>query len=297
MAFPFDQSFKLVNEEDAAGSLKYVPGIRLSSKAVVESLDRELNLERLHADHLYRVRDRQGECIHHFEALAAYRAGWEQSQFDHAVYVNLKYTVPVYSHLLLMHARGVPRLIPERIVRLAGGLRQSLRVNIIRLWQRPAADVLAAGRIALYPWTALMSATPEQQREAAYRLKASGREGLQMQMALMGTLRYGSKEAFFERIGRMLLTKDILRESPLWQEIEREAEAKGRTEGRVEGKAEGEAEGEAKALRRSIRVFLMGRFGTLPAWAEQRLDAAGVETLEVWLDRTARATTLDAIFE
>jgi hypothetical protein len=293
MAFPFDQSFKLLKEEDAIGSIKYVAGIRLSSNAMVESLDRELNLERLHADHLYRVRDGRKECIHHFEALASYRAGWEEPQINHAIYVKLKYCVPVFSHLLLMHAQGVPRSIPERIVRVSGGLRQSLRVNIIRLWQRPAADILAAGRVALYPWTALMSATAEQQGEAARRLKKSGREGLQMQMALMGTLRYGSKEAFFERIGRMLLTKDILRESPLWQEIEREGEAKGR----AEGKAEGEVKGEARALRRSIHVFLVGRFGTLPEWAEQRLDSAGVETLEIWLGRTAGASSLTAVFE
>jgi hypothetical protein len=154
MAFPFDQSFKLVNEEDTIGSLKYVAGIRLPSDAVVENPERELNLERLHADHLYRVRGGGKECLHHFEALASYRAGWEEPQIDHAIYVKLKYGVPVFSHLLLMHSRGVPRSIPERIVRVSGGLRQSLRVNIIRLWQRPAAEVLAAGRIALYPWTA-----------------------------------------------------------------------------------------------------------------------------------------------
>ena len=57
MAFPFDQSFKLLKEEDAVGALRYVAGIQLSPSAVVESLDRELNLERLHADHLYQVRD------------------------------------------------------------------------------------------------------------------------------------------------------------------------------------------------------------------------------------------------
>jgi predicted transposase YdaD len=301
MAFPFDQSFKLVNEEDTIGTLKYVAGISLSSSAEVSSLDRELNLERLHADHLYRVRDRRKDCIHHFEALVSYHTGWEQPQIDHAVYVKLKFGLPVYSHLLLMHARGAPRSIPERIMRVSGGLRQTLRVNVIRLWQRPASEVLAAGRVALYPWTALMNATVEEQREAARRLKSSGREGLQMQMALLGTLRYGSREAFYERIGRMLLTKEILRESPLWQEIEREARAVGEAEGQAIGEAKGqsigEAIGKAKGERHIVRVFLETRFGPLPEWVEQKLATAGTETLDLWAKRAAIAPSLSVVFE
>jgi hypothetical protein len=285
VAFPYDQSFKLLGDEDTLGLMKDVAGIRVSASAVIESLDRELNLERLHADHLYRVRDRRRECIHHFEALTTYHSGWEKAQLDHAIYVELKYGLPVVSHLLLLSQPGAPRSIPERVIRVSGSVRYSLKVNVIRLWRRPAAAVLAAERVAVYPWTALMDATVKEHQEAARRVRVTGREDLQMQMALMGALRYGSREAFFERIGRMLLTKDILRESPLWQEIERDGEAKGR------------AEGEAKALRRSIRVFLLGRFGPLPEWVGERLDGAGTEDLELWLNRTATATSLASVFE
>ncbi|MBI4904758.1 MAG: hypothetical protein HY820_14045 [Acidobacteria bacterium] len=61
-----------------------------------------------------------------------------------------------------------------------------------------------------------MDATLEQQREAARRVNESRREGLRTQMALLGSLRYGSGEAYLERIGRMLLSKEILRETPMW---------------------------------------------------------------------------------
>lgn len=309
MAFPFDQSFKLTSEEDTIGSITLVAGIPLSPRAVVESLDRELNLERLHADHLYRVRDGRKECIHHFEALASYRAGWEEPQIDHAIYVRLKYHLPVISHLLLLQERGVPAVIPERVIRVSGDLRVSLRVNVIRMWQRPASEILTAGRVALYPWTALMNATVEEQREAARRVQASGREGLQMQMALLGTLRYGSREAFIERIGRMLLTKEILRESPLWQEIEREAsaigeargqaigEARGQAIGEARGQAIGEARGEANGERRAVRILLETRFGPLPQWTEEKLAAADTSLLEHWLKRGVSANSLAAVFE
>jgi predicted transposase YdaD len=225
--------------------------------------------------------------------LTTYHSGWEKAQLDHAIYVELKYGLPVVSHLLLLSQLGAPRSIPERVTRVSGSVRYSLKVNVIRLWRRPAAAVLAAERVAVYPWTALMDATVKEHQEAARRVRVTGREDLQMQMALMGALRYGSREAFFERIGRMLLTKDILRESPLWQEIERDGEAKGR----AEGEAKGRAEGEAKALRRSIRVFLLGRFGPLPEWVGERLDGAGTEDLELWLNRTATATSLASVFE
>jgi predicted transposase YdaD len=284
MAFPFDQSFKLLSEEDAIGSLRHLAGIQLPPDAVIESLDRELNPERLHADHLYLVRDGAKQWIHHFEALSSYRAGWEDPQIDHAIQVRMKYRMPLFSHLLLLHSPGAPPSIPERIVRVTGSLRQSLRVNVIRLWKRPAGEVLATNRIALYPWTVLMDATLAQQREAARRLMTSGREGLRMQMTLLGALRYGSRESFFERIGRMLLTKEILRESPFWQEIEREGELKG------------ELKGEA-GQRRMFRRFLEARFGALPDWAEDKISAASTDVLEALTGRAATAPTLESVFD
>jgi len=279
--FPIDQSYKLLSEEDVAGTLKYFARVELSPSAVVESLERELNLERLHADHLYRVRDGRRECIHHFEAIASYRAGWEDAQIEHAIYVRAKYNVPVFSHLLLMNARGVPRSIPERITRVSGGLRQSLRVNVIRLWRCPAAEVLKDNRIALYPWTVLMDATVEQQREAARRIAKSQREGLRMMMALLGGFRYGSTEAFNERLGHMLLTDDILRESPLWKEIEREGELRGKAEGQ----------------RGTLRTLLEDRFGPLPPWAEEKLGNADAATLRTLVTRVLSAPSLESFFD
>ena len=51
-------------------------------------------------------------------------------------------------------------------------------------------------------------------------------------------------------------------------------------EGKVEGKVEGETEGKVSTLKRQ----LAHRFGAVPAWAEQRIDAAAVAQLDRWLD-------------
>jgi predicted transposase YdaD len=310
MAFPYDQSYKLTSDEDARGAITLVAGVAVPAEAEVESLDRELNLERAAADHIYRVRIGDQAWIHHFEALTRYRADWGKAQLDHAVAIERKYRLPVYSHLLVFEKRGAPEVIEGLVVHRAGSLIQKLEANVIRLWERPAAEVLLSTSVALYPWTALMNASMEEQREAARRLHASGRQGLEMQMALLGALRYGSRESFLERIGPMLLTKDILRDSPLWQEIEREASAEGLAKGMAEGLAEGmatgmakgmaagraagRAEGQADGERRALTLLLSRRFGPVPAWAEEQIATAELETLERWIMQAAVSESLAA---
>ena len=55
-------------------------------------------------------------------------------------------------------------------------------------------------------------------------------------------------------------------------------------EGKVEGKVEGETEGETKGKVSTLKRQLMHRFGAVPPWAEQRIDAAAVAQLDSWLD-------------
>jgi len=56
---------------------------------------------------------------------------------------------------------------------------------------------------------------------------------------------------------------------------------------RVEGRAEGEA--------RLLLKVLASRFGSVPAAAERRVRAAGVEQLEVWAERVFAAATVDDV--
>ncbi|MBK1646796.1 hypothetical protein CKO25_19570 [Thiocapsa imhoffii] len=55
-------------------------------------------------------------------------------------------------------------------------------------------------------------------------------------------------------------------------------------EGKVEGEAEGEAKGKAKGKASTLKRQLTRRFGPVPTWAEQRIDAATVAQLDSWLD-------------
>jgi predicted transposase YdaD len=66
-----------------------------------------------------------------------------------------------------------------------------------------------------------------------------------------------------------------------------------KSEGRREGRQEGRREGEAAVLRR----LLQRRFGPLPDWVEQRLDAADLPEFDEWSLRLLEARSLADIFD
>lgn len=70
----------------------------------------------------------------------------------------------------------------------------------------------------------------------------------------------------------------------------------GRAEGKTEGKTEGFAEGQVSALRTTVGSLLRSRFGSLPAWAAQRIGQAGQAELERWFQRGLDAPELAAVF-
>ena len=65
--------------------------------------------------------------------------------------------------------------------------------------------------------------------------------------------------------------------------VERIGLAKGRIEGRVEGEA------------RLLRKLLEHRFGTLPAWASDKLNSAAEQDLESWAEAVLSAPSLETV--
>lgn len=59
----------------------------------------------------------------------------------------------------------------------------------------------------------------------------------------------------------------------------------------AEGEAKGKAEGKANTLKRQIKR----RFGRLSAEAEQRIDAAPVAQIDVWLDDILDTDSVDRL--
>ena len=62
-----------------------------------------------------------------------------------------------------------------------------------------------------------------------------------------------------------------------------------------EGIVKGEAKGEARGMARTLKRQLARRFGALPPWAEQRIDAAPITQLEAWIDEIFDARSLESL--
>jgi len=156
------------------------------------------------------------------------------------------------------------------------------RYRVIRLWQTPAEELMAARQVA--PLALLgqtQMARPEViLPEVVNRMRRVADEALRSHLlaALVALL---PEEEMVSMVDRLLEEEDEwLLELPFQRRI------------RAEGHAEGRREGEAEVLLRQLHF----RFGTLPEDVTARIHAADAETLLRWSERILSASTLDAVF-
>ena len=266
-------------------TLALFAGIPLSEDLEVEALDRELNVETLRADNLYRCRRRGEEFVVHLEVVSYYRPAVVEKQFDYVEAIVAKYKLPCRSHLVLLTSKGVPDVLPRKLYRKRGDYEASLRLRVTKLWTMSAAQILRRNRLKLLPLIPLTDATDEQLRTAVSRLAARGPKELSTQLFLLGGLRYGGKRAFLERIKDLMTTTEILQDSVTYQEIVAEA--------KLEGKLEGELAGTRNHMKRMLTI----RFGPLPSWAADRLQSADSKALDRWTAQFLSASTLEEILK
>ena len=120
-------------------------------------------------------------------------------------------------------------------------------------------------------------------------------------------VRWLSAEACEQAVVYILRTYKNIDEETFWKGVrtimpERENELqeslalrKWKAEWRAEGEAVGEARGRAAVLR-ALTKTLQHRFGEIPPLVQERLGAAEISQLDVWVDRAWDAETLDAVF-
>jgi len=70
----------------------------------------------------------------------------------------------------------------------------------------------------------------------------------------------------------------------------------GREEGRKAGRVQGRKQGQREASRALLQDLLKAKFGRLPDWVQQRLEAASVATLRQLSVGVLRASTLEEVF-
>jgi predicted transposase YdaD len=79
--------------------------------------------------------------------------------------------------------------------------------------------------------------------------------------------------------------------------LEEQGRQKGIKAGREEGRTEGRVAGREEALRGTLRKQLRARFGLLSDAAAARIQAAGPDQLDAWLDRVVIAASLDEVLD
>ena len=163
------------------------------------------------------------------------------------------------------------------------------RYRVIRLWQMPAAELLATEPVAPL---ALVGQTQMTQPEVILstvvtRIRQVADSELRGRL-LTALLALLPEEEMITMVERLLEHEDFVMELPYLRRI-REA---GREEGREAGREEGRREEGAAMLLRLLRV----RFGTLPDDVIALVNAADPETLLHWSERVLSASTLGAVF-
>ena len=272
MAKPYDQAFKLLTEEDPRATLALFAGIPLTVAIDVCVLDREVNLPALQVDNLYRCRTADAEFLVHIEAVTRFRTAVLDRQFDYVQAIVAKYRMACRSYLVLLTEKSVPKVLPRTMRRVHGDYEATLRLRAVRLWRIPAARILRLESVQLLPWVPLLRASAEEMEEAMRRLDIADENVLRTRLFLLGGLRYGSKEAFLERLNQMIISEEILKESSTYQYLIEKGVAKGRREDLVR--------------------LLTRRFGPLPAATQRKLDAAPIEKLDRWFDQALDAGSL-----
>jgi predicted transposase YdaD len=290
MATPYDQAVKLLSEEDPRGFLSIVAGIPIDATVEVLDLPKELVQDPMEADQIYLVRPVDApEFLVHTEAWSRHQNRWKEKQLWYGVEVVRKFRLPLQSYVVFLKEKGVPKRLPSLLRARHGDVDIRVRVRPIRLWMVDAGPVLETNRRPLYPWVPLMNSTLAQQREAARRISAQPDTSAAVLLAILARLRYDDTEAYLESIG-MILTPEILMESPFTTELIAKTLERGRQEGRHEGRQEGRHLGEHDFLHK----ILEARFGPLPVWAEERLQSATDEDMLRWALKAPSAESLES---
>lgn len=278
MAKRYDQAFKLLTEEDPRATLAMFAGIPLTVEMEVRVVDREVNLAALQVDNLYRCRTADAEFLVHIEAVTRYRAAAVDRQFDYVQAIVAKYRLACRSYLVLLTEKEVPKVLPRVLRRAYGDVESTLRLRIVRLWRISAARILRLENAQLLPWIPLLRASVEEMQETVRRLEVADEDTLRTRLLLLGGLRYGSREAFLQRLDQMILSDEILRESCMYQVL-LDAE-QGFEQGRLE------------ARREDLMKLLTRKFGPLHPATKRKLERATNEKLDRWLDKVLDAPTL-----
>ncbi|MDI6794285.1 MAG: hypothetical protein QME81_15715 [bacterium] len=265
----FDITLKRLSDEFTVDYARFAlddERINLVGKIDVSKIEKELPILTREADCLARVAEKKGkEFILHIDFQAEYRHNLPDRMLGYTYRVYEKYKLPVYSVLIVLKETGVKiRTKTEIKVRDLKSLRHEYKV--IKVWEVEAEKILEKKITGLYPLLPLMKTdkSGEELISEAAELIEKEVEDIEHKADAYVALRIFSAINFpSSLVNKILKRRDIMVQSPAYQEILQEGEMIGIGKGKVLGIEEG--------IERSILEVLEERFGFISPKLEQEV--------------------------
>ena len=278
MAHRYDVSLKALFQREGDGIIRRL----LFGGRVIEHLASEQPRVSNHrADMVVSTED---GSIHQVEFQAAHEAGFGVRMLEY------------YAYLVRAHHQHIIQTVlylGREPLRLESGYTSpsmSFRFEIINLREYDAQPLLASDDWADVALALLAKGDREEALEVAVSrlrgMKSEDRAWASGTLLLLSGI-LGIEETVNERMKEAgmidLMENRVL--APLILKQFELGKQKGRTEGRTEGRQEG---------RQDLLIEqLTEKFGSLPAWASQRLHSASAEDLHTWAKRVLQGMTLE----
>jgi predicted transposase YdaD len=289
MSKPFDATLRKLIELEPVAWLRFLH-IPVADPARVKVIDSNISTVTAEADKVLWVGEPE-PWIEHVELQASRKLDLPERVHWYSTIMRHGFKVPVHSTIILLRpAANGPELngVFEQKDR-HGDVYDCFRYDVVRVWEQPVEEVLAAG-LAVLPLAPVSNVAEERVPSVLLAMSdRMARESSREQAATLWTatcilmgLRYEEKQvaAFIEGVSAMLFGIEGIEESSVYQGILRKGEAKGQIEEARENLLRlGRRKLSPPEERVKARIASITDLGTLHALQDRILDVSSWDEL------------------
>ena len=290
----YDLTMKRLSAEFAEDYVRFALGQAPSYAEVleVETVDKELPALMREVDFVAKVEIAGEQMV----LLVEFQTRWEgdvpQRMLGYTWRLYERHKLPVYPMVMVFREGGVLRDALEIRALELEVLR--FRFRVVSVWEMDGTEVVAQGLRGLYPLLPLMKwagKDAEEVLEESQKLVLEGiadtedRADAYVALYVLSRMRYP-----LALVDQILRRKEIMLESPVYQEILEEGKAMGLEQGLEQGLEHGRGE----RLREDVWDVLEVRFKRVPLDIEEQVrQIRGRKTLEGLLRKAVLVESLD----
>jgi predicted transposase YdaD len=267
----YDITLKRLTDSFAADYVRFALGIQRFAMEVldVEKVDKELPMLLREVDFAAKIKVEE-EFVLLMEFQTVWREDLPERMLGYTWRLFEKYRLPVNPFLILLREGGKPRGSLE--TKVLGRRVFHFDFTVIPVWEMEAKEVVNEKLAGLYPllplmkWGEPVGRVLERVQEliTAEVEERERRADAYVALKVLSGIKYP-----IEVVEKILRRRDIMIESPVYEQILKEGREEGREKGREEGRRE--------SLKNDILAVLEVRFQIVPHVIEQ--DIQGIDGL------------------